>query len=433
MGSKTVAIIGSGLAGITAAAFARRAGLKAVVVSGGKGSTSLGSGALDIAGDQLKHTLTKDMAHADLKTNIKELLRQNPGHPYGLIDKNKQPLSVIKDAVELLFSEGDDLPLEGDLQKNRSCFTSLGTVKFTALHPKNIAGPSIPGIGKPLVLSLSGLTEFDAEMWAKIAADNMGRLGYDFEPQTGQVLFMNDRERTSPVFKSEIEKNRDEFIDAICSCANENKDYSSVVIPPVLPGNSRSEIFWLIGEKLNVPIYGLLSLPPSVPGMEISRHISARAKELGVEFVKGRANDFETDGKKVTSLFVVRNEIKTKVDADAFILASGMYIGGGINKTGDFCESVFGLPVYLGEKPARNIYIEKMLGRHVNEQHELFEAGVKTDKMLRPLGTENSPAFENLFAAGSVLSGYNYLTDGTGSGTAMYTGAMASIKATDYL
>jgi anaerobic glycerol-3-phosphate dehydrogenase len=60
----------------------------------------------------------------------------------------------------------------------------------------------------------------------------------------------------------------------------------------------------------------------------------------------------------------------------------------------------------------------------------MFEAGLRIDCVLRPLGMNNKPRLKNLFAAGAIIQGYNYMTDGTGAGVAMATGARAGINAT---
>jgi anaerobic glycerol-3-phosphate dehydrogenase len=52
-------------------------------------------------------------------------------------------------------------------------------------------------------------------------------------------------------------------------------------------------------------------------------------------------------------------------------------------------------------------------------EFDVVGAGVKGDR---------KPAFDNLLAAGAILSGANYIFDGTGSGAALANGMRAGQK-----
>ena len=56
----------------------------------------------------------------------------------------------------------------------------------------------------------------------------------------------------------------------------------------------------------------------------------------------------------------------------------------------------------------------------------LFSTGVRTDARLRPLGADGEPLFENLFAAGDLIGGFDPSTQRTGLGVALLTGLRAA-------
>jgi glycerol-3-phosphate dehydrogenase subunit B len=69
------------------------------------------------------------------------------------------------------------------------------------------------------------------------------------------------------------------------------------------------------------------------------------------------------------------------------------------------------------------------LRREVLADHPAFGVGLMTDRRLRPMDQDGKVVLENLFAAGSVLGGYNYHTGGCGLGVCALTGYRAGREA----
>jgi glycerol-3-phosphate dehydrogenase subunit B len=53
--------------------------------------------------------------------------------------------------------------------------------------------------------------------------------------------------------------------------------------------------------------------------------------------------------------------------------------------------------------------------------HPLHCAGSRVNADLQPLAASGSPLFDNLYAAGHILAGFNPLTDGCAEGVALAT------------
>lgn len=434
MGKNRVAVIGSGLAGITAAAFAKQAGKDVIVIGKGNGATAFGSGGLDLAGDPCPPHERLDGVCTDISGNLERLLMLRPSHPYSLIAQGPdQPtntlLTLLRDATKLLFPKGGSLELEGGLEHNQGCFTTLGTIKFSALFPMNTALVKAPGLERPLVLGLPGLGDFEPLMWAKVAKENAAGPGMKIEATTGHLQLSCDHERPSPTIAAEIKKDPQAFVEAVKVAAKAATGAKSIVLPPVLPLPVRAQIISSIKENLSIPAYELLSLPPSVPGLSLADHLIKRASQLGVEIIGEEVIGYRAEGDQLEAVLIADGSTEKCIEADAFVLAAGKFMGGGLVKERAFRERIFDLPVFAGDTAPEEIFIEKMLGLYVNDTHKLFEVGLKVDSMLRPLKQNGAPGFTNLFAAGAILQGHNYMVDGTGSGVALATGARSGINA----
>jgi anaerobic glycerol-3-phosphate dehydrogenase len=89
---------------------------------------------------------------------------------------------------------------------------------------------------------------------------------------------------------------------------------------------------------------------------------------------------------------------------------------------------LLGLGVFYEGRPIGSVGARLQHLRYVDSAAEL-RAGIATDRRLRPLDAEGQVAFENLFAAGAVLGGYEYAGP-YGFGVPILTGWLAGRYAT---
>jgi glycerol-3-phosphate dehydrogenase subunit B len=121
-----------------------------------------------------------------------------------------------------------------------------------------------------------------------------------------------------------------------------------------------------------------------------------------------------------------------EVAARAWVLATGRFVGGGIERRGALAEGVLGLPVLASEGPFADPSV-RFAGRPpasltLRDSHgpqPLLAAGLRVDELLRPLDAFGRVVHENVFAAGAVVGGHDPASDGTGMGVAMLTGFLA--------
>ena len=157
-------------------------------------------------------------------------------------------------------------------------------------------------------------------------------------------------------------------------------------------------------------------------------HLAKLAIEKGVRIL-GDADikNFKQDGNRLKSVNGRYGKYKDlTIEADDFILTTGKFIGGGIKEENNFIkESLFNLPIFneMGN-PASFDPLQKMFKPQVlpKDGHPFLSAGIKVNDDFKPVNEKNEIVFENLKAAGLILSGYNYVSEKNGLGVAFLTG-----------
>jgi glycerol-3-phosphate dehydrogenase subunit B len=81
--------------------------------------------------------------------------------------------------------------------------------------------------------------------------------------------------------------------------------------------------------------------------------------------------------------------------------------------------------VYSGARRLGEEYVGGLLDSVSDGDHAAFRAGVRIDASLRPLDENGEPAYRHIYAAGSVIQGYDAAADKTGLGVAIFTGYLA--------
>jgi glycerol-3-phosphate dehydrogenase subunit B len=113
------------------------------------------------------------------------------------------------------------------------------------------------------------------------------------------------------------------------------------------------------------------------------------------------------------------------VRTKGIILASGRFWGRGLYADRQrIRESIFDLPVYQ-PRDRNGWHRENFLD---SQGHPANRAGLEIDDSFRPLDRSGRPAFETLFAAGSILAHQDWMRMKCGSGLAIAT-AYAAVNA----
>jgi glycerol-3-phosphate dehydrogenase subunit B len=99
--------------------------------------------------------------------------------------------------------------------------------------------------------------------------------------------------------------------------------------------------------------------------------------------------------------------------ANEFVLATGSFIGGGLQALrSGVSEVLFGADVVA---PA----VTELTNRDIFEPQPFMNTGIVTDEQFKVV--VDGKAIDNLYGCGAVLAGFNPVKEGCGAGVSMFT------------
>ncbi|MEE8181951.1 MAG: anaerobic glycerol-3-phosphate dehydrogenase subunit GlpB [Candidatus Thorarchaeota archaeon] len=446
-----IVVIGGGMAGLVAGIRATEEGMKTVLLRKGQSATAYSSGAIDVIGYLPGGTVPLGSP----VEGFHGIASMFPFHPYGLLGftdaesntVSKTIVEKVRAAVSWLKATllGSNIPLFGDIDSNLDAITVLGTVKPTCMIQETMWPGSLmlDEEGVALFAGVRGLPLFNPRMAAQVFLEHqiLNRLpprkvghhvldlapfGNNYNISSIEIARYLDNEDNLSVLAKTLKKQADRI------------GATHIALPPVLGFNRARENQLALQDLTGAHVFELLSFPPSVPGLRLQRGLETAFVKSGGTLLVGHHAKMESLKsnivKKVTAVGPRRN---FKISTKAVVLATGKFIGGGITGTENgIRESVFDLmTVSESFRIVTNATPQKLTNTvalsHMG--HPLFGSGLSVDPQFRPITEEEVHAAENLYAAGSVLAGYNYPAEKSGLGVAMVTGYIASRNAVDYV
>ena len=391
-------IIGGGLAGLTAGIELSRKGQKCLIVSSGQSALHFFSGSLELC---------------SLADNPFEAIASlGAEHPYSKIglDNVKEMSAGLKN-----FFKEIGATMKGVKDANHWRITPLGVLKRAWLTLDEYA--TFPSTGeapwkKVALLNIDGFLDFHTSY---IAA---GLAQHGVETVVGSVTMPeleHLRKNPTEMRSTNIAKTlTGELLGAFAARINEYaKDVDAVLMPAVVGLTGCTEVVKL-RELVARPLHFVATLPPSVPGIRMQLMMKKHFQKLGGTYMLG---DSVVSGKfdgGVLKSIKTTNHGDVEFEADNFILASGSFFSKGLASTVDgVTEPVFGLDVdSLAERA-------QWYRRDMFEAQPYMSFGVATDGSFK-VKKDGKPV-GNLYAVGSILSGFNAMKEGCGAGVALLT------------
>lgn len=365
-----VAVIGGGIAGYTAAMAARRDGAEVTVVARAPGATALYAGGMEIVDD------------LDL------LLASQRHHPFTRLGVDSVGLATELDnavtALQVALARAG-LPFEGAWRSIGRYADIHGLARPANLVPATVRRGELSGLmGKRVaVIGIPEVGDYDAESAAQAMRELHGIEAFAEEVVMGELppaaALTDLYGRRAPVPKG---------IKA-----------EAIAYPPgfaKLPDNG----------------FELLAAPPSPHGWRLQQAI-------GLGAVAAEVTSFEVEGDRVVAARAGDRTFR----ADAFVLATGRHIGGGLRAGRATTEPLLGLGVYHAGEPARILGTRLRHLLYLDPAEEM-RMGLMTDRRLHPLDEDGAAPYGNLYAAGAVLGGYDY-SGPCGFGVPILTGWLA--------
>ena len=404
-------VIGTGMAGNAAALFAANRGVS-VVQAGIVSELIFASGFLDLMG---VHPIQQKRVWDDPWAAIDAVGQDIPGHPYAKLERKD-----IRDAFEEILSFFSSAGFHYSSYKNRnaSVLTPVGTMKPTYCVPHSMwAGVQTMENRQPcLIVDIHGLKGFSARQITVMMKTHWP------EAYTASITFP-DTDHLNEVYPEhmaralELPSNREKLAKIIQPLINNRH---VVGIPAILGLYQTQDILTDLQEKIGVPIFEIPTMPPSVTGLRIKEAFEKNLPNMGVRlFMQKRVLGVDAiDSGKKFALEVGDHKVDFKVLTKGIILASGRFIGKGLHADRkQIRETIFDLPVYQTWDRSR-WHLKDFLDPN---GHPINHSGLETDHLFRPFDRSGQPAFQGLFAAGSILAHQDWMRMKCGSGLAIAT------------
>jgi glycerol-3-phosphate dehydrogenase subunit B len=411
-------IIGAGIAGMSAAAFAVNRGLSAVQV-GGTGEIVFASGLLDLMG---VHPIAEGHLWADPWNGIQAVVRDIPDHPYARL-KQEDIKNAFKELLSFLKDAG--LPYHRHINRNVRIFTPLGTQKLTYCVPHSMWNGVKALREKPpcLLVDIRGLKGFSA---GQIAANYKKKWP---GLRTARISFPGT-DHLSEVFTEHmasgliLPETREKLARAVRPHAR--KGIRTIGLPAMLGLYRPKEVVSDLEKMLEAAVFEIPTMPPSVPGLRLKEAFERQLRAAGIKFFsQKRVLDVHHKANGDFDISIGRETRQHAIQSKGIILASGRFIGGGLQASRkQIRETILDLPV---RQPK-----DRTLWHHRDfldpRGHPINRAGLEIDDNFRPLDSSGHPAYQALFAAGSILAHQDWIRMKCGAGLAIAT-ALGAVNA----
>ncbi|MCI7305787.1 MAG: glycerol-3-phosphate dehydrogenase subunit GlpB [Trueperella sp.] len=411
-----IIVIGSGLAGLTAALRLRDAGHHVDIVTKGWGGLLLSSGTLDVYGWGKDGRPVLDPYAA-----IADLVAEDPGHPYAAIG-----VEAVREGIDWLCSTTGLFAKAGN---NVLIPTAIGAVRPTAAV-QNTMVPSLMEDGKKfLVVGIRQFRDFPAAF----IADNLARSPLAKVETRAVTISLAPRkpeaDSTGTTFARAFDgtagldgpSTRDALIHELRAHV---RDGETVLLPAIL--GFAPDAYQEISAELGVPVGEVPVPPPSIPGRRINDVLIQLCRDKRIDIsLNAEVIGFEASGGHVTALQVQRAGRVTTNKVDAVVYAGGGLESGSIqrNSYGEIRERVFDLPLTFLD--AEDPETTGVTGSVVVNGKDIFGTGVCVNADMLALDGD-APAYDNLYCAGSVIGGARPWSEKSGEGIALGSAVAAT-------
>ncbi|WP_188979859.1 glycerol-3-phosphate dehydrogenase subunit GlpB [Halocalculus aciditolerans] len=340
-------------------------------------------------------------------------------HPYTAVGEGG-----VRDALAL-FDDVTGATYEGGhTARNALVPTFGGRVKPTARYPASTAAGLASREADALLVGFESLPDFDAPL----AADRLAAAGVPFDARGVTVSFPGDLRADAAVTRYARALDADEETDdaparaALATAVAAHLDGESRVgFPAILGDEHAADVRATLEGVLAVDVFEIPTAPPSLPGLRLEDTFHDALRDAGVTIETGNpVVGFDATDDRLTAVHVDHLGTERAYGADAVVLATGGLIGKGVETDRAGVRE----PIFDCHVPAPDDRYDWFRDDAFGD-HPFARFGVRTDDALRPLDETGTVEFENLYAAGSVLGGYDFAAEKSGSGVSLATGYAA--------
>lgn len=410
-----IVVVGSGLAGMSAALTAAQSGKKVTLLTHGVGTLAISSGCIDVLG-YLNGTRVEDP--------FESMTALPAEHPYSLIggaETVRESLDWLKGVCR---KGGIDMAPAVE-EGNHNLITVMGTLKPSYLCPDSFNPECLKEVHRAAVVTVENMKDVHPGLIIE---------------QLHRYAEFKDKEFMEAVIPCPIEHAHRNITPLDIARHVETPEgmkwlerslrpyaklYPVLLLPPICGMKHSQQIWNQLCSALKVKIVEMVSIPPGVAGLRMREVFKKALNAAGVYTVESaevfRAEVEEGSCKAVYSLTA---DGECGWEADSFIIATGGLLSGGISTgPGKAWESIFGLSL---DAPADT---EAWSSPDIFGSSFFASMGVKVNNDLKPLDTEGNVTLGNVRFVGRVLGGYDFAAEKSGHGVALATGRYAGMLA----
>lgn len=400
-----VIVIGGGIAGMTAALAAADQGASVRLARKADSTLRQATGLGDVLGN------IDDAFVADPFEHLSQL---PVSHPYAIVGE-----TGLRAGLRRFDAVTGDAYQGASTDRNALIVTHGGSVKPTARYPASVAAGLASDDRPMLVIGFEGVIDFDAPL----VAAHLRNVGVPFPVRGETVPFPLEFHADAALTRYAHAFDTDEaaLIDRVAQQVESvHGKQPRIGFPAILGLDQPRVVREHLETALQAEVFEVPMGPPSIPGMRLERHFHRELDDAGVAVVGNPVVDYETEADRVRSVSVERNSQRVLHTADAFVLATGGLVGNGLRSDrSGVHEAVF--DCHVPQPTDRTDWsVDDRFGAQ-----PFARFGVEVDADLRPVTARGHPEFENLSAAGSVIGGYDFAAEGSGTGVSLATGEIA--------
>ena len=392
-------VIGTGLAGLTAARTAVEMGAKVLIVGRGMGSLTLFGNTIDLLGEI--------PPGADMEAGVMSWIATHPDHPY--VRTGWTGIAEALDAFREFFPPPYTFaPVGGG---NSLVPTGAGTVRPTYLLPVTMTAGVGISAEDTLIVSFRGFKDFQGDtvsLHLQCRGVNLSLPRYGLEGVTALAFALMDE-----VFRKPGEAIRASW---------RGKTHRPPRLSPRNPARMAT-LEAVTGAK----VFEIPMLPPSIPGVRIFRRLREDLIAKGATFLMGNPVIGAALKNGRCEGITLRNPpLTTEYRAERYVLATGRFLGGGLWADMErVSEPLFHLPV--SQPATRGEWFRERFFQP--EAHPIHRAGIVTDADLRPVDGGGKAVLSNLWVAGSILAHHEAIEEKSREGIDIATGFLAAKRA----
>ncbi len=426
-----VLVVGMGMAGLMAAYTAIQKGKNVTLLATGLGALSIASGCIDVLG-YLPQATESQGTHSDMAPlpvqNPWESLAQLPScHPYSIIGRDAVEKS-IQCLQELFAAQGANFLAKA--QENTLVPTIIGTFKPTYMYPASSDSAPIFAAKRALVVSVDAIRDCHPQLIAQQLQKYPALKEVTFSTASLASHFGAAHRAVSALDVARYVDSEQGFAWLSAALAPLAQNVDVIIMPPILgtklkQNHQRETSAWeKLQEKLGCAVVEMLSLPPAVGGNRLYSVLMDGLRSLQGKEGSGRLRIIENatitraeiNNAHCTALISYAEGTEQRHEADAFILATGGILGGGIEtEPGKAYERILGIEL---QTPAEQ---EQWAVENAFGSHAFTKMGVIVNEKLNPVDAQGTILVDNVHFAGRSLGVYDFAAEKSGNGVALAT------------